>query len=126
MKIYCLVIGTLFVAGAVFLLCYRIYFVLRANTVTAVVIDKVFRNMGSETRSSRAKFLKFSFEHPNSGPTEYVCDTNVLTPLYQVNDSVKLSIWGQKVIVKHWLYVILAPTALLAMGAVCIYVSFEL
>lgn len=126
MRIYCLIIGIFLLIGSGFLLLYRIHFICRAKTVRAVVIDKVFRNQSTENRSSRAKVLKLRFEHPDSGPTNYVCDTNVLTPFFKINDLVKLCILGNKVIVKHWFYVILAPVALVTLGIVCINVSYQL
>ena len=126
MKIYCLTIGISLLVGSAILLLHRIQFICRAKTVSAVVVDKVFRNASTETRSSRAKVLKLSFEHPASGPTSYVCDTSILTLLFDVNDELQLSIVGNKVLIKHWFYVILAPAALLTLGILCINVSYQL
>lgn len=69
---------------------YRIHSLLLFKIVNAIVIDKEFRNKSTESRSSRAKVLKLRFEHPHSGPTEYACDTSILTPFYQVNDVLKV------------------------------------
>ena len=112
--------------GSGFLLLHRIHFIYRAKTVIAVVVEKVFRNRSTETRSSRAKVLKLSFEHPAFGQTDYFCDTSIITPLFKINDLVKLSVLGNKVIVKHWLYLILAPLALITLGIICIGVFYQL
>ena len=126
MKIYCLTIGIFLLVGSATLLLHRIQFICRARTVSAVVVDKIFRNASSETRSSRAKVLKLSYDHPSFGPTNYVCDTSILTPLFDINDKLKLSILGNKVLINHWLYVILAPASLLVFGILCICMWFKL
>jgi hypothetical protein len=126
MKIYCLTIGISLLVGSAILLLYRIQFMCHARTVSAVVVDKIFRNASTETRSSRAKVLKLSFDHPSTGPKSYVCDTSILTMLFDINDKLKLSILGNKVLIKHWGYVILAPAALLVFGILCIYVSYQI
>lgn len=126
MKIYCLTIGISLLVGAALLLLHRIQFIYRARTVSAVVVDKIFRNASTETRSSRAKVLKLNFDHPSSGAMSYVCDTTILTLFFDINDKLKLSILGNKVLIKHWFYVILAPMALLFFGILCIYVSYQI
>jgi len=126
MKIYCLTIGIFLLVGSATLLLYRIQFICRARTASAVVVDKIFRNASSETRSSRAKVLKLSYDHPSFGPTNYVCDTSILTPLFDINDKLKLSILGNKVLINHWRYVILAPASLLVFGILCIYVWYKI
>ena len=126
MKIYCLTIGISLLVGAALLLLYRIQFIYRARTVSAVVVDKIFRNASTETCSTRAKALKLNFDHPSSGAMSYVCDTTILTLFFDINDKLKLSILGNKVLIKHWFYVILAPMALLIFGILCIYVSYQI
>jgi len=126
MKIYCLTIGISLLVVSAILLLHRIQFIYRAKTVSAVVVEKVFRNASTETRSSRANVLKLTFDHPDSGPTSYVCDTSILTLFFDKNDKLKLSILGNKVLIKHWFYVILAPAALLTFGILCINVSYQL
>ncbi|WP_269521120.1 hypothetical protein [Alteromonas sp. BMJM2] len=126
MKIYCLTIGISLLVGSAILLLHRIQFIYRAKTVSAVVAEKIFRNASTETRLSKAMVLKLNFYHPTSGATSYVCDTSVLTPFFDINDQLKLSILGNKVLLKHWFYVILAPTALLTLGILCIIVWYQL
>jgi len=126
MKTYCLTIGISLLVVSAILLLHRIQFIYRAKTVRAVVEEKVFRNASTETRSSRTKVLKLTFVHPDSGPTSYVCDTSILTLFFDKNDKLKLSILGNKVLIKHWFYVILAPAALLTFGILCINVSYQL
>jgi hypothetical protein len=126
MKIYCLTIGISLLVGSVILLLHRILFIYRAKTVSAVVVEKIFRNASTETRSSKAMVLKLNFDLPTSGATSYVCDTSILTPFFDINDKLKLSILGNRVLIKHWFYVILAPTALLTLGILCIIVWYQL
>lgn len=99
--------------------------IIRATTVDGVVVDKVFRNKSTETRSTRAKCLKIRYEHPESGPAEIVCDTSLLTPLFNINDSLKLCVTSNRVLIKHWLYVILAPLALAGLGVASLYVYMQ-
>lgn len=125
MKLYCLIVGIFFLVGSVILLLHRIYFIFRAKTVRAVVVDKVFRNKSTETRSSKAKVLKLEFQYPGTSSNEYICDSSVLTPFFKINDSIKLSVLGNKVLLKHELYVILAPVGLAIFGLVSIYVFYK-
>lgn len=126
MKIYCLVIGAVFLLGSVLLMLHRLYFIFRAIKVPAVVAAKVYRNASTETRSSRAKVLKLTFEHPASGQEEHICDTSLLTPIFKINDKLYLSVRNNKVLINHWFYLILAPAALLIFGVVCIYTSSQM
>lgn len=124
MKLYCLIIGTIFLFGSVILLLYRLYFIRCAETVNGIVVDKIYRNRSTETRTSKTKVLKISYQNPTSGSAEYASDTSVITPFFKINDSLKLSVMGNKVLIKHWLYLILAPVALLIIGIACVYLSY--
>ncbi len=67
MQIYCQIIGILLIFSGIFLLANRLLFIAKAQTVTAKVVAKVFRNATTETRTSRVKVLKLQFYNPDSG-----------------------------------------------------------
>lgn len=126
MKFYCLIIGVSLVAAATLILWSRVRFISHAHKVKAKVITKVYRNKSTETRTSRAKVLKLGFDNPFSGPAEYICDTNLLTPFYKINDNLELAVSENKVLLRNWPYIILAPFVLAALGCTSIYVFFQL
>lgn len=126
MKFYCLVVGIFFLIGALTLLVSRVKFIRASKTVKAVVIAKVYRNKSTETRSSKTKVLKLHFDNPFAGTNEYVCDTNILTPFYKVNDNINLAVSENRILIKNGFYVLLAPVALALMGGICVYVFYQL
>lgn len=126
MKYYCLVVGMLFLVGAFLLLVSRVRFINGSKIVKAIVMDKVYRNKSTETRPSRAKVLKLHFDNPYSDSNEYVCDTSIFTPFYKINDNIDLVVSENRVLIKNWVYVLLAPISLAMMGFVCIYVFLQL
>ncbi|MEP1446229.1 MAG: hypothetical protein ABJK37_08990 [Paraglaciecola sp.] len=101
-------------------------FIRASKTVKAVVFAKVYRNKSTETRSSRTKVLKLRFQNPYSGSNEYVCDINILTPFYKVNDNIDLAVSENKILIKSGFYVMLAPVSLALMGGICVYVFYQL
>lgn len=122
MQFYCLIVGAALIFGSVALLVFRIRFVFSTVYVPAVVVEKVFRNTSVENSSSRGKFLKFRYKAGGESFKEYVCDTNILTPFYTVGDEIILAVKDDKVLIKTWFYIALAPTVLMLFGLAALYV----
>ena len=125
MSLYLLIIGTVCILGAVWLLISRLLHILNSQQIAGTVVDKVTRNPSAETPMGRVKVLKIAYQNPYSGTSEYICDTSVITPLYKINDPVTLAVSPRRVLLRHWLYVLLAPSAIAIIGVMTLYISYQ-
>ncbi|WP_348946514.1 hypothetical protein ABHF33_08235 [Chitinibacter sp. FCG-7] len=119
MTLYFTFIGYGSIVLALWLLAYRIRFVLTATRITGTVRAVVTRN--SLTEGTQSRHLKIAYRCPGQHEADYIADNSLLVYLYRAGEPIKLAVKNQRVIVNTPLNLLAAPTVLFAMGAITLY-----
>lgn len=126
MALYCLIVGSLIIGAAIYMLISRVMFVRNAKPVFGVVKAKVTRNLTPESASGKSKHLQIDYLDWDTNQQAYVCDNSFITPLYDIGDKIKLAVSRDKVMVNSLTYIVSAPLVMIFIGCGTLYAYYQL